>query len=94
MPRQVAYSAHWYNTPPLGPAIDFITSGGFHHNQVGAGGWLALCGLGGLIGLAIHLFASIGLRASMAGGLGLAWIAAITADRLHGQRLRAKSRGR
>jgi len=94
MPRQVAYSARWYNTPPLGPAVDFVTSGGFHNNQIQALGWLALCGLGGLIGGVIHLLVPLGVLASLAGGLGLAWLAAVTSDRLHGRRLRARNRAR
>jgi hypothetical protein len=92
MRRQVVYSARWYNTPPLGPAVDFVRSGGFRSNQLEAPGWLALYGLGGVIGLAIHFLASADLLASLAGGVGLVWIGAIIADRLHGRRLRDGSR--
>jgi len=80
MRRQVAYSTRWYNTPSLGPALDFARSGGFSNNQLEVLGWLALCGLGGSIGPAIHLLASVDLLASLASGVGLVWIVAIIGE--------------
>jgi hypothetical protein len=62
-------------------AILVLRSGGFRHQQFGVHDWLALIGLGTLVGTAIRLLASIGLLASLVGGVGLVWIAAVAADR-------------
>lgn len=75
-------------------AIPILRSGGFRHRQFGIHEWLALIGLGTLVGTTIRLLASTGFLASLVGGIGLVWSAGVAADRFYGWWLVARSEDR